>query len=120
MKKPTLILLLLSLVALSSACGNNEESTETKVPKATPKPTASPVPQAFPSPTQPGKPPKTVTGLIPSTNPQEQKKTLAEKKGRPDPFAVIPVKPIVKNPVTEQQKTPKKITLSKMSSEDPT
>ncbi len=94
------------LVFLTGGCtsgGDGNQSGSTPTPTTSPVASAPLAPkQTFPTQVVAGKQPETlakipvtaVSGLIQSTNPDERVKEL--QKGRPDPFALVPVQPIVK------------------------
>jgi hypothetical protein len=92
--------------------GPSEDSQETtQPPKAEqpkPPPAPSPKPPAFAQPTQPSTSPNVpgTVGLIPSTDVAQRKQAIA--KGRPDPFAVIPMQPVIKREKTVKPPVPAK------------
>ncbi len=106
-------ILLVSYIALTlGGCGlfqQSEESSEDPPVAESPKPPEQKPDQVF---EDPGVSPGTTQvsaadGLIPSTAPSERKKTI--KPGRDNPFAVIPIQPVVRqktasNGVAEPEK----------------
>lgn len=103
MKKTFLILSLGMLTLSLSGCpSESPEADQAAQPTPTPSPSpqASPSPPAFNQALQPGKTPSqtqpNVAGLIPATNQDQQLDKV--KQGRHDPFAALPVEPIVKYP----------------------
>lgn len=115
MKTTSLIVPIGILTLFLSGCPSSKPPSE----QAT-SPTPSPSPQASPSPPPtfdqtlgPRKVPTTqkVVGLIPATNPNQHQGTF--KQGRNDPFAMIPVEPIVKFPPPKTVKrVPRKVPTS--------
>lgn len=115
MKTTSLIVPVGILTLFLSGCPSS-----TPPSKQATSPTPSPSPQASPSPPptfeqalQPRKVPTTtqkVADLIPATNPNQQQGTF--KQGRNDPFAMIPVEPIVKFPPQTVKRAPSKVSTS--------
>ncbi|GFE70284.1 hypothetical protein [Chroococcus sp. FPU101] len=103
MKKTFLILSLGMLTLSLSGCPSSSppaDQAAQPTPTPSPSPQASSSPPAFEQALQPGQastqtPPK-VAGLIPATNSDQQLDKV--KQGRNDPFATLPVDPIVKYP----------------------
>lgn len=101
MKKTFLILSLGMLTLSLSGCpSKSPPADQAAQPTPTPSPQASPSLPAFDQALQPGKTPSQtqpkVAGLIPATNQDQQLDKV--KQGRHDPFAALPVEPIVKYP----------------------
>jgi hypothetical protein len=105
-----------SLAIFTSSCGNdsdNKAATPTPTPSVSTNPSAAPVAPSstattpattkpvIPVTAPPGAPVAaikpipvdTTAGLIPPTDPENWSRTVA--KGRPDPFAVLPLQPVV-------------------------
>jgi hypothetical protein len=103
-----------SLAIFTSSCGNESDNkAATPTPSVSPSPSAAPVAPSstattpattkpvIPATTPPGAPVAaikpipvdTTAGLIPPTDPENWSRTVA--KGRPDPFAVLPLQPVV-------------------------
>lgn len=97
MKKAILILSLAILPFGLGGCSlfnTTEETPNTEETSSSPTPTAETEPEVFQSPTATPSPSGgqlDVAGLIPSTNPSQVK----VEQGRSDPFATVPVQPIV-------------------------
>jgi hypothetical protein len=99
MKTTSLIVPVGILALFLNGCPSSTPPSEQAV-QPSPSPQASPSPPpTFDQALQPRKVPTTtqkVAGLIPATNPNQHQGTV--KQGRNDPFAMIPVEPIVKYP----------------------
>jgi len=103
MRKVTFSIGLLGIFALTLGGCSGDSSTTATSPSPSVSPSASPVAVASPTPAQPfSNPPvvpaqtfnpPAVAGLVQSTNSDERVRVL--EKGRQDPFAVLPVQPIV-------------------------
>lgn len=113
-----LLIVLVGMLTLSVvSCGGGDESAQqsptpssSATPSDSPSASASPQPSAsqpFSSPPLVAQQPETapaVPGLVQSTNPNSRVEQV--QKGRKDPFAIIPVQPIVKvSPTGEGQGT---------------
>ncbi|MEP0752117.1 hypothetical protein NDA03_07785 [Trichocoleus sp. Lan] len=88
------------LAVLAGGCSQGEDTAVAPSPSIAPVtapsavPTASPTTPSFPDPTVTPKPPLPgLSGLIPSTNSDARLRGI--QKGRQDPFALVPLKPIV-------------------------
>jgi hypothetical protein len=119
-----------SLAIFTSSCGN-ESDNKAATPAATPSVSTSPITApiapsstattpatpnpAIPATAPPGAPVAaikpisvdTTAGLIPPTDPENWSRTVA--KGRPDPFAVLPLQPVVVAIVNPRGQAPAKV-----------
>jgi hypothetical protein len=103
MRKVTFSIGLLGIFALTLGGCSGDSSTTATSPSPSVSPSASPVAVASPTPAQPFSSPPVVpaqtfnppavAGLVQPTNSDERVRVL--EKGRQDPFAVLPVQPIV-------------------------
>ncbi|PSF38785.1 hypothetical protein C7H19_04605 [Aphanothece hegewaldii CCALA 016] len=112
MKTTSLIVPVGMLTLFLSGCPSSPPPSEqAATPTPSPSPQASPSPPpAFEEALQPRKvpTPQKVAGLIPATNPNQIQGTV--QLGRSDPFAMIPIEPIVQFPPEKPVKrVPKKI-----------
>jgi hypothetical protein len=110
MKKPLSVLSIAAIALFLGSCGSSEQAasppsqpqTATQTPQPNPSPSPAATPDAkTPSPTKTSPSTTAVTGLIPSTNPNQRRQKIAQ--GRKDPFGFVPVQPQLKAlPMPEQ------------------